>query len=153
KRCAPVAIQRPAAPAGAAMRIRKSGLPQEAGMPEICPANRASPCTSSETGVVSRTDTVVVPALQISVPVIALTGPGVPLELLPLSTSPSTSKYALPLERLTLACPLRTDQGPAPARIPATGLSTPGAVITPTMLFQRTTRSLSLASATTAQSI
>jgi hypothetical protein len=81
---------------------------------------------------------VAVPALQTKVPVTAVTGPGVPLELLPFRTNPSTSKDVFPLERLTRACPLRTDQGPAPAWMPATGLSTAGAVITPTMLFQRT---------------
>src|SRR5580692_1000486 len=81
---------------------------------------------------------VAVSALQTRVPVTAVTGPGVPLELLPLRTKPSTSKNVFPLDRFTRACPLRTDHGPAPAWMPATGLSTPGAVITPTMLFQRT---------------
>src|SRR5438477_1520042 len=95
----------------------------------------------SETGGVSRMAAAVVPPLQTKVPVTAVTGPGVPLELLPFRTSPSTSKNVSPFERFTLAWPLRTDQGPAPAWTPPTGLSTPGAVITPTMPFQRTTES------------
>src|SRR5437763_787810 len=139
KRWMPVPIQRPAAPAGAAIRTRKSGLAHDDGIPEIWPAKRAFPCTFSETALVSSTACAAVPALQTSVPVTALTGPGVPLELLPLSTRPSTSKKVVPSSRLTRACPLCTDHGPAPARMPATGLSTAGAVITPTMLFQRTT--------------
>src|SRR5258707_15631946 len=110
-----VAIHRPAAPAGTAIRIRKSGFSQEAGTPEIWPEKCASPCVLSGTEVVSSTDCVAVPALQIKVPVTAVTGPGVPLELLPLRTKPSTSKNVFPLDRFTRACPLRTDQGPAPA--------------------------------------
>src|SRR5713101_1121919 len=102
----------------------------------------------SETGSVSRTVTVVVPALHTSVPATAVTGPGVPLELLPLRTSPSKSKNVAPLARFTCARPLRTDHGPAPAWIPPTGLSTPGAVITPAMFFQRTIES-SLSNANT----
>ena len=90
--------------------------------------------------MVSRT-VCVVPGLQISAPVTALIGPGVPLELVPLMTNPSTSKVVAPVLRLTLACPFRTVQAVAPARMPATGLSTPGVVITPTILFQRTTES------------
>src|ERR1700751_5557637 len=77
------------------------------------------------------------PGLQTKVPTTAVTGRGVPLELLPFSTRPSTSKKAAPVLKLTRARPLGTDQGPAPARIPLTGLSTPGTVITPTILFQR----------------
>jgi hypothetical protein len=61
----------------------------------------------------------------------------------------STSKKEAPVARFTLACPLPTDQGVAPARMPATGLSTPGMVMTPTMLFQRTIES-SLSNANTA---
>src|SRR5262245_32012275 len=42
-RAAPVAIQRPAAPVGFAMRIRKSGLLQAGGMLGINPENTALP--------------------------------------------------------------------------------------------------------------
>src|SRR5271165_1095709 len=90
-----------------------------------------------ETGVVSRM-VADAPGLQTKVPLTAVTGPGVPVELPPLRTKPSTSKKVKPLERFTRAWPLRTDQGPAPAWMLPTGLSTPGAVMTPTMLFQRT---------------
>jgi hypothetical protein len=43
KRLAPVAIHRPAAPAGVTIRIRKAGLSQVAGKSEIWPSKWASP--------------------------------------------------------------------------------------------------------------
>src|ERR1700749_2734927 len=78
------------------------------------------------------------PELHTSVPLTAVIAPGVPLEFVPLRTSPSTSKDVYPFSRFTRARPLCTVQGPAPAWIVPTGLSTPGALMTPTILFQLT---------------
>src|SRR5262245_18852883 len=105
------------------------------------PEKIALPRPSRGTGVVSKAiSRVGSPALQTRVPVTAVTGPGVPLNVVPLITSPSTSKKVAPVERLTLALPLRTLHGKVPLEIRGdTGLSTPSDVISPTMLFQRTT--------------
>src|SRR5262249_61696896 len=113
-RSARAAIQGPAAPAGVAIRTRKSGLAQGAGMFAIVPAKAASPCSSRGTGVVSRTFWVWVSGLHTKVPVTALTGPGVPVKAVPLITSPSTLNEVAPLERFTLAWPCRTDQAKVP---------------------------------------
>ena len=116
-------------------------MSQVAGMPEICPANCALPCTLSERGAVSRTVGDAEPGLQTRVPVMEVTRPGVPLEVPPFNTRPSTVKKVLPVVRFTYTWPLWTDQGPAPEWMAPTWLSTPGAVITPTMLFHRTMES------------
>ena len=63
------------------------------------------------------------------------------MELPPLSVRPSSSKEAPPVDRFTLARPLRTVHGSAPAWMVPTGLSAHGAVTTPTMFRQRTIES------------
>src|SRR5262249_19460385 len=77
-------------------------------------------------------------SLHTSVPVTAVIGPGVPLNIVPSITSPSTSNDAAPVERFTRALPPRAVQGNVPALIFPTGLSTFTAVITPAILLQRT---------------
>ena len=47
-----------------------------------------------------------VPALQTNVPVTAVTGPGVPLELLPLRTKPSTSNECVPVGKVHACVPI-----------------------------------------------
>src|SRR5215468_60377 len=105
------------------------------------PENSALPRASRGTGFVSSAISWIgSPALQTMVPVIAVTGPGVPLNIVPLITRPSTSKKVAPVERLTLALPLRTLHAKVPLSIcDETGLSTPCDVITPTMLLHRAT--------------
>src|SRR5262245_1679322 len=140
RRSAPVAIQRPAAPAGVAMRMRKRGFPHEDGMFWRYPANAALPRELRVTARVSRVVSCAPPALHTSVPVTAVTGPGVPLKAVPLITSPSTAKLVAPVVRLTLADPPRADQANVPLLMSATGLATFTAVITPTIVCQLTKR-------------
>src|SRR5262245_55333591 len=78
-----------------------------------------------------------------NVPVTALTGPGVPLELVELMVSPSTSKKVAPFDRCT-----RSAADPdIPSSRASTGACDGGInareVTTPAMLFQRTTESSS----------
>src|SRR5262245_3740990 len=112
------------------------------------PEKRASPTPSIGTSLVSSSASLgPPPALQTTVPVTAVTGPGVPLKVCPLITSPCTSKLVLPVARSTRARPARTDHGNVPLLTLPTGLlmfsaasvvRSSGAVITPTMLLQRT---------------
>src|SRR6266446_10013814 len=121
------------------MRIRKIGLPHPVvGTPLNCPLKLASPWASRGTEGVSNGVSPAVPASQTNVPVTAVIGPGVPLKVVPLITSPSTSKDVCPVDRSTRAWPLPADQGNVPAEMLPTGLSTFRAVITPTIWFQRT---------------
>jgi hypothetical protein len=77
-------------------------------------------------------------------------GPAVPLAFPPTNTRPRTLNSTAPVARLTLAAPSRVTQGRVPllislttflsaSVITATGLSTPGAVMTPAMFLQLTT--------------
>jgi hypothetical protein len=109
------------------------------------PVNRALPCRLSGTTGVSRIASALSPGLQTRVPVTAVIGPAVPLNIDPLITSPSTSKEAVPLPRSTVALPARAVHGNVPLLIWLTGLSTFTALITPAMPFQVTTRSTSWA--------
>src|SRR5262245_18151786 len=109
ERSAPVAIQRPAAPAGVAIRTRKMGFAQECGTSRRAPANAALPRELRVTAGVSRVVSWPLPALHTSVPLTAVTGPGVPLKAVPLITSPSTAKLVAPVVRLTAADPARAD--------------------------------------------
>src|SRR5260370_24109011 len=77
------------------------------------------------------------------------TPPGVPVAFPPFNTSPLTSKETCPVERLTRALPLSVLQGVVPRLIPPTA-SLLETVILPTIVFHRTTVSLSWANATTA---
>ena len=61
----------------------------------------ASPRALSATRAVSRTAYAWSPALHANVPVTALAGPGVPMELVELMVSPSTSKKVAPFDRFT----------------------------------------------------
>src|SRR5262249_62145258 len=79
--------------------------------------------------------------LQPRLPTTLLTGPVVSVAVPPFSTSPSTSKEPKPVVRSTRTLPPRVFQGRVPAEIPATGLSTLGAVMTPTTFCHRTTLS------------
>src|SRR6185369_12079176 len=65
-----------------------------------------------------------------------------PVAVPPFMTRPSTSKEPSPVSRLILALPFLVVHGPAPLWIWLTGLSTPGAVITPSIPRQRTTVSV-----------
>src|SRR5215475_9074735 len=109
-RCAPVAIQRPSAPAGLTIRIRNSGLSQLEGMFAIVPAYSASPRLLRLTGGESSAASSASPTLHTSVPSTCVTGPGVPLKAVPLITSPSTENDVAPVERFTRARPCSTDQ-------------------------------------------
>jgi len=139
-RTAPVASQRPVAEPRFAMRIRNIGFAQTKGTGPMPPVKSVLPCSSRGVGRVSIIDGFV-PGLHTNVPITCWTGPLVPVALPPFNTSPSTKNDATPVSRSTLALPEVTVQARVPAEIPATGLSTPGAVITPTMLFQRTVES------------
>src|SRR6202030_1624709 len=68
----------------------------------------------------------------------------------PFNTSPSTSKETCPVTRLTVALPPSVLQGVVPGLIPPTA-SLLETVILPTIVFHRTTASLSRANAPTAQ--
>src|SRR5215831_9493088 len=89
-RTAPVAIQRPRAPLGLKIRMRNKGLPQPVGTVPTLPLNRAFPCASNVVAPVLWTDWPAAPGLQTRVPSTCAMGPGVPLKLVPLMTSPST---------------------------------------------------------------
>src|SRR4030095_4351904 len=116
-------------------------------MLSIWPDKCASPWSLRATGGVSRTACAGVAELHTRHPVTAVIGPGVPLTGFPTITRPSTSKEAAPVARFTRARPSRADQGTVPLEMFPTGLLRPslasvvassGAVITPTILFQRT---------------
>src|SRR5262249_5085936 len=130
ERIAPVAIQSPAAPAGCAMRIRNSGFEHGDVMLPMLPEKPALPDGLSRTGMVSYTFSVLIPlascspGLHTSVPVTWVTGPGVPLNCVPLMTSPVTLKNAAPVLTFTAARPLRADHANVPLWMSATGLST-----------------------------
>src|SRR5262245_40900955 len=98
-RSAPVAIHRPAAPAGVTIRIRNKGLSQTGGIaPDpMSPEKWASPCAPRGTSGVSRTAWGASPTLQTRVPVTPVIGPGVPLNPAPLIDSPCTSNEANPV--------------------------------------------------------
>jgi hypothetical protein len=132
-RTAPVAIHGPPG-----TRMRKIGFVHEEGALDSVPENEALPCALSVTGDVSVTVGELL-ALQTSAPVTFVTGPGVPLALPPLITSPSTLNATSPVMRLTKAKPPVVVHGELPLAIPPTGLETAGAVITPVMVFQNTT--------------
>src|SRR5262245_38539819 len=110
------------------------------------PEKRALPCPSIETSLVSTSTSVWLPALQTSVPVTVCTGPAVPLETVPMITSPCTPKSTAPVSTFTRACPSRVDHAnvaaltlPTELKFSAVwvaGLSV--AVITPTTCFQCT---------------
>src|SRR5262249_54561429 len=106
-RSTPVAIQRPAAPCGTAMRIRNSGLPHGIGPCVMFPENVALPRELGGTGALSCVDSLAAPASQTRVPVTDVTGPVVPLFGVPLITNPCTSNDMDPVFKSTLACPVR----------------------------------------------
>jgi hypothetical protein len=110
----------------------------EEGALDSVPENEALPCALSATGDVSVTVGELL-ALQTSAPATFVTGPGVPLTLLPLITSPSTLNATSPVIRLTKAKPPVVVHGEVPLAIPPTGFEVPGAVITPVIVLQNTT--------------
>lgn len=128
-------------------RIRKIGFVHEEGALDSVPENEASPCALSVTGDVSVTVGELA-ALHTSAPATFVTGPGVPLTLPPLITSPCTLKATSPVIRLTKAKPPVVVHGELPLAIPPTGFEVPGAVITPFMVLQNTTLLLPLVWAT-----
>src|SRR5512143_2570567 len=92
ERTAPLAIQRPNAPAGWAMRIRNRGLLHGVSMDPMFPEKPALPSGLSDTGGVLWTCSSPWPALHTRVPITALIGPVVPVDVPPLMTSPWTKK-------------------------------------------------------------
>lgn len=132
-RTAPVAIHGPPG-----TRIRNIGFVHAEGGLDRVPENEALPCALSATGDVSVTVGELL-ALQTRAPATFVTGPGVPLALPPLSTSPSTLNTTSPVIRLTKAKPPVVVHGELPLSMPPTGFEVAGAVITPFMLLQDTT--------------
>lgn len=132
-RTAPVAIHGPPG-----TRIRNIGFVQEEGALDSVPENEALPWALSVTDDVSLTVGELL-ALQTSAPATFVTGPGVPLALPPLITSPSTLNTTSPVVRLTKAKPPVVVHGELPLSMPPTGFEVPGAVITPFMLLHVTT--------------
>src|SRR5262245_40752601 len=134
------------------MRTRKRGLWQGLVIGPSDPEKPALPRALRDTGGVSKTVSMlfplsVSPALHTNVPITCVIGPGVPLNTVPLITSPWTWKNAAPLLRSTAAWPPLVVQANVPLSMSATGLSTFCAVMTPTMERQLATECESSASA------